>query len=116
VDPFSTGANIAASVMKMGYKVILVFSELNRFAALGVHVVVFNNLTPFPIYSPVAKLVSKSTSVQPTLLIQHNSSTSDQDSAVATTLAAIRGQGAPILAILPGAETGVELSDKLAAR
>ena len=29
VDPFSTGANIAAAVVKWGYKLIIVFSELD---------------------------------------------------------------------------------------
>lgn len=39
MDPFSTGANLAAMVVKMGFKLIIVFSELD---------------------SPVAKLVSVS--------------------------------------------------------
>jgi hypothetical protein len=29
VDPFSTGANLAAMVVKMGYKLLLVFSEVD---------------------------------------------------------------------------------------
>lgn len=95
VDPFSTGANIAATIIKMGYKLILVFSESN---------------------SPVAKLVSKSTSYQPTLLIQHDDTNPNQDEAMKKTLKLIHDQGAPVLAIIPGAETGVELADHLAAR
>lgn len=115
VDPFSTGANIAATIMKMGYKLILVFSELNRF--------VYERSDQYRVtrmmtcsFSPVAKLVSKSASVQPTLLIQHDSAARDQDAAISQTLRAITEQGSPVLAILPGAETGVELSDHLAAR
>lgn len=95
VDPFSTGANLAAAVIKMGHKLILVFSELN---------------------SPVAKLVAKSASYNPTLLIQHNNQNPDQDAAIKDTLDAIVKQGAPVLAIIPGAEPGVELADRLATR
>ena len=50
-------------------------------------------------------------SLSPTLLIQHDSTAEDQAAAVRHTLDAVRGQGAPVLAILPGAETGVELAE-----
>lgn len=95
VDPFSTGANMAATVLKWGYKLILVFSERD---------------------SPVAKLVAKGTNVKPTLLVQHDNTNPDQEKAIADTLRAIEEEGSPILAIIPGAETGVELSDHLATR
>jgi len=95
VDPFSSGANLAAMVLQWGYKLILVFSEMD---------------------SPVAKLVSKGTNVKPTLMVQHDNNHPNQDFAIAQTLSAIDQEGSPILAILPGAETGVELSDRLAAR
>ena len=95
VDPFSTGANMAATIVQWGYKLILVFAERD---------------------SPVAKLVAKGTNLTPTLIIQHDSGNPDQDAAIAETLSLIGGQGAPVLAILPGAETGVELADKLSAR
>lgn len=95
VDPFSSGANMAAQVLKWGYKLILVFSEKD---------------------SPVASLVTKGTSFNPTLLIQHDATNSDQDAAIQSTLDQITNNGAPVLAILPGAETGVELADHLAAR
>lgn len=94
VDPFSSGANIAAMVLMWGYKLILVFSEQD---------------------SPVAKLVTKGSKVEPTLLVQHDNSHPNQNLAIQQTLAAITGQGSPILAIIPGAETGVELADKLAS-
>mmetsp|Transcript_8797 Transcript_8797/g.13163 ORF Transcript_8797/g.13163 Transcript_8797/m.13163 type:complete len:979 (-) Transcript_8797:119-3055(-) len=101
VDPFSTGANLAAMAASMGYRIILVFSEID---------------------SPVAALVAEGTNLKPMLLVQHNSKDRDQDRAIKETLAAIDSQeGAiggksPVLAILPGAETGVELAEKLATR
>ena len=42
----------------------------------------------------------------PTLLIQHDNLHPNQDQAIADTIQKIREQGAPVLAILPGAETG----------
>lgn len=95
VDPFSTGANLAALVLKYGYKLILIFSELD---------------------SPVSKLVAKGTSVNPTLLIQHDNTNANQDEAIQNTLKALEQAGAPILAIIPGAETGVELAETLSNR
>lgn len=100
VDPFSTGANLAAMASDWGYQVILVFSEID---------------------SPVAKLVAEGTTVTPMLLLQHNSRDRDQERALKETLAVLDSQEgvknkSPILAILPGAETGVELAEKLAAR
>ncbi len=100
VDPFSTGANLAAMASDWGYQVILVFSEKD---------------------SPVAKLVAEGTTVTPMLLLQHDSRDRDQERALRETLAALESQEgvknkSPILAILPGAETGVELAEKLAAR
>jgi biotin carboxylase len=95
VDPFSTGAHIGANVLNWGYKLILIFSQLN---------------------SPVAKLVSKGTNVNPTLLIQHDESNPNQEEAIEKTMKALSDQGAPVLAILPGAETGVELAETLATR
>lgn len=95
VDPFSSGANLAAMILQWGYKLILVFSEVD---------------------SPVASLVSKGTNINPTLLIQHDSNHPNEDFAIQKTIREIEGQGAPVLAILPGAETGVELAEKLASR
>jgi len=95
VDPFSSGANLAAMTVSWGYRLILVFAEMD---------------------SPVAKLVAKGTSLSPTLLIQHDSTNPNTEEALQETLSAIKNCGAPILAIIPGAETGVELADRLAAR
>ena len=88
------GANLAAMVLLWGYKLILVFSEQD---------------------SPVANLVIKGPKVEPTLHVQHDSAHPNQAWALQQTINAITSQGAPILAIIPGAETGVELADKLAA-
>jgi electron transfer flavoprotein alpha subunit len=89
-----TGANIAAMVLLWGYKLILVFSEKD---------------------SPVANLVTRGSKVEPTLLVQHDSANPNQVEALKQTLASITGQGSPVLAIIPGAETGVELADRLAS-
>jgi biotin carboxylase len=99
VDPFSSGANISAQVLKWGYKLILVFSEMD---------------------SPVGNLIASSGIVpqhlHPTLMIQHNSTLSDQDEAINITLEEITKNGSPVLAILTGSETGIELADRLANR
>lgn len=85
---------MAAMVLMWGYKLILVFSEKD---------------------SPVANLVTKGSKVEPTLLVQHDSANPNQAAALQATLASITSQGSPVLAIIPGAETGVELADRLAA-
>jgi biotin carboxylase len=95
IDPFSSGANLAALAVKMGYKLIICFSEAN---------------------SPVAKLVAKNTGLTSSLVVHHDNLAPDQAAAEIRTLDAIKTSGLPILAILPGAETGVDLADKLAAR
>ena len=82
--------------MNMGYKLIMVFSDKD---------------------APTTKN-SKGLggSSKPTLIVEHNISDPDQDRAIAQTLDAIRSQGAPVLAIIAGAEMGVDLADRLAAR
>ena len=49
-------------------------------------------------------------------MIQHDSNHPNEDFSIQQTLCEIQQQGSPVLAILPGAETGVELSDKLSSR
>ena len=95
VDPFSTGANLAAMAVNWGYRLILVFAEMD---------------------SPVAKLVAKGTTLSPILMIQHNNNNSNREEAISETLSALDKVAVPVLAIIPGAETGVELADRLAAR
>ena len=75
IDPFSSGANIAAMVLVWGYKLILVFAEQD---------------------SPVANLVAKGTKVEPTVMIQHDNANPNQEAARAETLKQIEAQGAPI--------------------
>lgn len=73
----NVGANLAAMVLMWGYKLILVFSEKE---------------------SPVANLVTKGSKVEPTLLVQHDSSDANQAAAVQTTLASITSQVRLVLA------------------
>ena len=54
--------------------------------------------------------------VNSSLLVQHDNLHPDQDRAIEDTLEKLRNQPAPVMAIVPGAETGVELAEKLAAR
>jgi len=95
IDPFSSGANLAAMTIKMGYKLIICFSEKN---------------------SPVAKLVSTAGALASSLVVHHDNLALDQQAAEIQTIEAIRSCNLPVLAILPGAETGVDLADKLAHR
>eukprot|EP01034_Spumella_vulgaris_P037707 gene37707-46522_t len=80
VDPFSTGAHLAAEV----------FWD-----------------------SPVAALVQKGLDIDYSATIQHNDKLDNQEQAIQETISAIRDLPFPILAVIPGAETGVELADQL---
>ena len=95
VDAFSSGANMAAMLSEWGYRLVLVFSEKE---------------------SPIASLVTMGTNLEPTLVIQHDAVATNQDEALSATLKEIENCGSPVLAILPGTETGVELADRLASR
>ena len=48
----------------------------------------------------------------PTLIIQHDSTNPDQTQAIADTLSSITAANAPVLAVIPGSEPGVELADR----
>ena len=95
VDPFSTGAHLAAAVTNAGYKCIRVFSIWD---------------------SPVAALVQEGLVLDFSATLQHNDRSADQDAATNDTLAALRALPFPVLAVIPGAETGVELADRLSNR
>jgi biotin carboxylase len=95
VDPFSSGALLSALVLQRGLRCVMVFSEMD---------------------SPIAGLVQQGTSLQPDLTIQHDAAHPDQEAALQLTLAELGALPHPILAILPGAETGVELADRLSSR
>lgn len=94
IDPFSSGANLAAMIVKMGYKLILLFSEKN---------------------SAMAQL--KGPALGKSLVVQHDNLLPDQAQANRDTIEAIKeaSRGCPVLAILPGAETGVPLADQLSS-
>ena len=92
VDPFSSGAQLAARALALGYKLIMLFSETD---------------------SPVASLVQQGTCLQGAK-IQHDDTNPDSMSALEETIAKLKEVPHPIVAILPGAETGVLLADKLA--
>eukprot|EP01033_Poteriospumella_lacustris_P007536 gene7536-5418_t len=72
VDPFSTGVNMAATVLKYGYKLIMLFSELD---------------------SPVSKLVAKGNNMNPTLMIQHDNRNPNQEEAIQATLSELENHG-----------------------
>ena len=123
VDPFSSGALLASSALKLGYHVIRVLSERN---------------------SPVASLVSDDVrTTQYDATVQHDDgtrikafeeeeeeneeegqdaggatepATRSDDERVASTIGQIQLLPWKIVAVLAGAETGVLLADKLAAR
>lgn len=92
VDPFSSGAQLAARVIKLGYKLIMLFSETD---------------------SPVAALVQSGTDLKGET-VQHDDRNPDARESLEQTVAKLKALQYPILAILPGAETGVLLADKLA--
>jgi len=85
VDPFSSGSNLAAMVVKMGYHLIMVFST----STIPLKIQIGGDVKEFfvPDLSP---------------------------DAIAETVRELEEQPFPIQAILPGAETGVELADQLA--
>ncbi|CAM9247499.1 unnamed protein product [Phaeothamnion confervicola] len=66
--------------------------------------------------SPIANLVQQGTNLRPDVTIQHDSTHPDPFLAVQQTVTALCDLPHPIVAIVPGAETGVELADVLSAR
>ncbi|CAM9737898.1 unnamed protein product [Ectocarpus fasciculatus] len=95
VDPFSSGSILAARVLHYKLRLVMVFSEVD---------------------SPVANLVQQGTNLRPDMTIQHDDHHEDPELAIQQTMQSIAELPHPVIAILPGAETGVDLSDKLAAR
>ena len=105
VDPFSTGAHLAALVLKCGFKLILVFSKQDTAVASRI------------VTGADDSSVVNNVGLRPTLLVQHNSNESDQNEALKDTIKSITSlQNNPILAVIPGAETGIELADRLASK
>mmetsp|Transcript_37218 Transcript_37218/g.37900 ORF Transcript_37218/g.37900 Transcript_37218/m.37900 type:complete len:506 (-) Transcript_37218:227-1744(-) len=95
VDPFSTGAHIADGVCKAGFICGRIFSTWD---------------------SPVAALVQKGLEVDYTATIQHNDKIEDVEAATEQTIEAIKALPFPVMAVIPGAETGVELADRISSR
>ena len=96
VDPFSTGAHLACAISDAGYKCGRIFSTWN---------------------SPVAALVQEGLMLPEfCATIQFNDNGLDRESALIEIINSIKSLPFPILAILPGAETGVALADALSHR
>ena len=94
VDPFSTGAQLAAQVAKRGFGLCMVLAERD---------------------SPVAELVVEAVDQRDILAsVQHDDAKEDQGAALRETLAQLEALQQPVVAVLPGAETGVLLADRLA--
>eukprot|EP00903_Cladosiphon_okamuranus_P016162 g14915.t1 len=95
VDPFSSGSILAARVLHYKLRLVMVFSEMD---------------------SPIANLVQQGTSLRPDMTIQHDDLHEDPEQAIQQTMQSLVDLPHPMIAIMPGAETGVDLADKLAAR
>jgi biotin carboxylase len=100
VDPFSSGALVAAGVLQLNYRLVLVFSDADTTTAIG------------GMQHSAAAFGAPADS---TTAIQHNQRLPEAE-AVAATLAELRALGAPVAAVLAGAETGVLLADQLASK
>jgi hypothetical protein len=115
VDPFSTGAHLAKQVALAGYKVVRILSIWD---------------------SPVAALVEKGLVVEYCATLQFNDLNPNPDAAMAEVftflpdssdppssltslsqiITQIKALPFPVRAVIPGAETGVELADSLSHR
>eukprot|EP00904_Undaria_pinnatifida_P012537 jgi/Undpi1/8413/HiC_scaffold_25.g10881.m1 len=95
VDPFSSGSILAARVLHYKLRLVMVFSEMD---------------------SSMASLVQQGTSLTPDMTIQHDDLHEDPEIAIHQTLQSLLELPHPVIAVLAGAETGVELADKLSAR
>lgn len=102
VDPRNTGSHLAALSLRWGYKLILVFTQQKDGGRASSHTL----------------LSQYGNHYKPTLMIQHNNGSQTAEEAIASTLQVLKKQQArsPILAIIPGADTGVEVADTLASR
>lgn len=95
VDPFSTGAHLAAQAAKLGYGVIRVFSVWD---------------------SPVAALIQEGVTVDFFATVQFNDQAPDLNEATNQCVRDLQSLPQRVIAVLPGAETGVELAESLAHR
>ncbi|EQC37912.1 hypothetical protein SDRG_04930 [Saprolegnia diclina VS20] len=97
VDPFSTGMVLAEEVMKREYTCIALYSDT------------------LVVMKPLIQHIRADVRQQFTTEIYHNGA-DKSDAALEATIAALKKVGVPILGVLPGAETGVCLADRLSDR
>ena len=95
VDPFSTGAHLANEVISNGLHCVRVLSCWD---------------------SPVAALVQAGINPEFVATVQYNDRLEDEEKAIDDCLKELRDFPFDILAVIPGAETGVELADQLSSR
>ncbi|CAN0142498.1 unnamed protein product, partial [Ectocarpus sp. 4 AP-2014] len=95
VDPFSSGALLAKRVIAEGYRCVRVFSVMD---------------------SPVAKLVQEGTVLEFDATFQLDDRSPDPEASIAELLGELSLLPWGIAAVMPGAETGVELADILSSR
>lgn len=95
MDPFSTGAHIADLAAKLGYKIVRVLSIWD---------------------SPVAALIQAGINVNYFATVQFNDRNPDENAATNQCVADLLSLPLPVIAVIAGAETGVELADRLAHR
>lgn len=95
MDIFSTGAHLAVEVVKREYKCVRIFSIWN---------------------SPLTSLVQQGLEVEFDATIQYQNTLEDTDLTTNTALVSLRALPFNIVAVIPGAETGVELADRLSNR
>lgn len=95
VDPFSTGADLAMEINKLGLKCVQILSMLD---------------------SPISGLVLSDVKIDFCATVQHNDKAEDQDKAINETAKQLRDLPYNLIAVIPGAEPGVELADQLSYR
>lgn len=107
VDPHNTGSHLAAMSLRWGFKLILVFTQQS------------DGTSGSGSRSSGHTLLSQyGNHYKPTLMIQHNSGSGNKEEALRSTLEVLQKQqsSSPILAIIPGADTGVAVANQLASR
>eukprot|EP00615_Pteridomonas_danica_P004363 CAMPEP_0114338582 /NCGR_PEP_ID=MMETSP0101-20121206/7137_1 /TAXON_ID=38822 ORGANISM="Pteridomonas danica, Strain PT" /NCGR_SAMPLE_ID=MMETSP0101 /ASSEMBLY_ACC=CAM_ASM_000211 /LENGTH=470 /DNA_ID=CAMNT_0001471221 /DNA_START=391 /DNA_END=1803 /DNA_ORIENTATION=- len=114
VDAFSTGAQIAAGVLARGFKLIIVWSDANTVAA--VEEMQHTNLTDL---DPAQQAIQQATSTTVTMpsdgpvsTVIYDVNISPQE-ALQNTVNELKNMDYNIVAVMPGAETGVLLADEL---
>lgn len=110
VDPYASGTNLAALSLRWGFKLILIFTNNKT----------DDNLNKNNVSSCKTLLSQLGHQYKPTLMIQHNinNNISSSEEEIQSTMNILLKQqsSSPILAIIPGAETGVILAEQLATR